>query len=142
MMIIEYSETIKPRIYDINYGGHLGHIELIKLLHEVRAQFLKKHQVCETEIDGCVLMMRQLSVTYLNEAFWDNELIANMTLEFNKAKIIFKYIVLNLSTNNLTAEAEATMVLVNKQNHKIVNPRLFFEKIKGDRKSRRNFSQT
>ena len=129
-MVIEYSQTIKPRIYDINYGGHLGHIELVKLLHEVRAQFLKKYQANETEIDGCALFMRQLSVTYLNEAFWDNELLATMKLEMNKAKIIFKYIVRNLSTNNLTAEAEATMVLVDKQNSKVINPRLFFEKIR------------
>ena len=35
--MIEYVEKIKPRISDINYGGHLGHMELLGLLHEVRA---------------------------------------------------------------------------------------------------------
>ncbi len=34
-MKIEYIEIIKPRISDINYGGHVGHVELIHLLHEV-----------------------------------------------------------------------------------------------------------
>lgn len=135
-MTIEYIETIKPRISDINYGGHLGHVELVSLLHEVRAQFLKKHGISEIEIDGCALYMKDLQLNYTNQAFWDNELKIHMTLESDGAKIIFKYIVHNLVSNNTTAKAEATMVLVNKDNQKPLKPDLFFEKFNNDKNAR------
>ncbi|MHB1949651.1 MAG: acyl-CoA thioesterase [Gammaproteobacteria bacterium] len=135
-MTIEYIETIKPRISDINYGGHLGHIELVSLLHEVRAQFLKKHGLSEIEIDGCALFMRALQLDYINQAFWDNELKVHMTVELSGAKIIFKYIVHNLANDNITAKAEATMVLVNKNNQRPLKPDLFFEKFNDDKSAR------
>ena len=128
----EYIETIKPRISDINYGGHLGHMELVSLLHEIRVQFLKKNGMSEIEIDGCALYMRQLHLDYISEAFWDNELKVHMTLERRGARIIFKYTVYNLAENNITAKAEATMVLVNTNNHKPLKPDLFFEKFNNE----------
>lgn len=132
--MIEYIEKIKPRISDINYGGHLGHMELLGLLHEVRAQFLKNKNLSELEIDNCALVMKQLTLDYINQAFWDNELEIRMVVESNKAKIIFTYIVYNLEKNNLTAKAEASMVLFNKNTQKIFKPNLFFEKLEYDSK--------
>ena len=134
--MIEYVETIKPRIADINYGGHLGHVELVSLLHEIRAQFLKKHNLSEIEINGCALLMRELKLNYLKQAFWDNELKVHMTLEVDGAKIIFKYIVHNLTDSNVTAKAETVMVLADKNNQKPLKPNLFFEKFNNDAKSR------
>ena len=132
-MTIEYIETIKPRISDINYGGHLGHIELVSLLHEVRAQFLKTHNMNEIEIDGCALLMRKLQLEYLNQAFWDNSLKIHISLEHDGARVVFKYIVYNLTVDNITAKAEATMVLVNKSNQKPLKPNIFLEKFCNDK---------
>jgi acyl-CoA thioester hydrolase len=134
--MIEYVEKIKPRISDINYGGHLGHMELLGLLHEVRAQFLKSNNLNEFEIGDCALIMKKLTLYYINQAFWDNELEIRVIIESHKAKIIFKYIVCNLENNNLTAEAEAEMVLLNKRTQKIAKPDLFFERLKYDTKSK------
>ncbi len=128
-MKIEHIEIIKPRITDINYGGHLGHIELVNLLHEVRAQFLKTHGLTELEVNGHVLMMRQLKIDYINQAYWDNELKVHLSVESAGAKLMFKYTIHNLSLNNLNSEAEALMVLVNKNTQKPVKPNSFFEKI-------------
>ena len=60
----------------------------------------------------------------------------HVALESNKAKIIFKYIVHNLTTNNVTAKAECVMVLVNKNNYKPLKPDSFFEKFNHDAKSK------
>lgn len=128
-MSFKFSEIIKPRITDINYGGHLGHMEIIGLLHEVRAQFLRKNGLSELEIEGCVLFMKKLSINYTNQAYWDNELQVKMVLKTDKAKIIFQYEILNLNLNNVTADAEATMVLVDRLSQKIIKPHLFFQKV-------------
>jgi acyl-CoA thioester hydrolase len=127
-MTIEYIEIIKPRISDINYGGHVGHIELINLLHEVRVQFLKKHNLNEIEINGSALIVREIQVKYINQSFWNDELKVHLTLQSDGAKIVFHYSVYNLSSNNMTANAEITMVLMNKNNQKPLKPNIFFEK--------------
>ncbi|HSW68639.1 MAG TPA: acyl-CoA thioesterase [Gammaproteobacteria bacterium] len=132
-MTIEYVKTIKPRITDINYGGHLGHIELIGLLHEVRVQFLNNHNCNEFEIDGCALFMKTLQLDYINQAFWNEQLKIQMSLVSEGARIIFKYIVNNLVRNNTTAKAEAIMVLVSKKNQKPLKPDLFFETLNNDK---------
>lgn len=128
-MNIEYIEHIKPRITDINYGGHLGHIELLGLLHEIRVQFLKKDGISEIDIQGSMLIMHQLSITYINQAFWDNELKVVMKMEIQGVKIIFTYSVFNLTLNNKTAVAETKMVLLDKEKQKLIKPNFIFELI-------------
>ena len=39
---VDFEVEIPVRIYDINYGGHLGHAELIKITHQARLQFFSK----------------------------------------------------------------------------------------------------
>lgn len=131
-MLFEYKEIVKPRISDINYGGHLGHKELLGLLHEVRAQFLSKNNISEIEINGACLLMKELIVAYANQAFWNDELKICMAIEPKKARIVFRYTVYNVTTNNITAKAEAAMVLVNKTNQKPLKPHLFFELLKNE----------
>lgn len=133
--MILYIEKIKPRISDINYGGHVGHMELLGLLHEIRAQFLKKNNMTEIEIDGCALLMKQILVNYTNEAFWDDELEIRMGIKPSKAKIIFNYEVYNLEKENVTAIAEAAMILFDKTVKKLLKPNLFFEKLNYDSRS-------
>lgn len=133
-MTIEYIEIIKPRISDINYGGHVGHVELINLLHEIRVQFLKKYNLNEVEIDGNVLIVRELQIKYINQSFWNEELKVHLTLKAHGARIIFDYSIYNLSHNNMTANAEITMILMNKNNQKPVKPNIFFEKFNSDEK--------
>lgn len=126
-MIINYTDTIKIRISDINYGNHLGHTQLINLLHEIRLQFLKKNGLNEHDIDGNALVMRDLNVKYINQAFWDNEIEINMQLQNAGIKIIFTYDVNNLTLNNKTAEIITVMLLVDKKTFRPLKPNLLME---------------
>jgi YbgC/YbaW family acyl-CoA thioester hydrolase len=126
---MEYIEIIKPRISDINYGNHVGHIELLNLLHEVRMQFLKKYHLNEIEMEGCALMVRELKIKYINQSFWNDELKIHLELKESRAKIIFNYSIHNLSKNNLTGHAEIIMLLINKNTQKPLKPHIFFDKI-------------
>jgi YbgC/YbaW family acyl-CoA thioester hydrolase len=111
-----------------DYGGHLGHIELINLLHEVRVQFLRKYDLNEIEINGSALIVRELQIKYINQSFWNDELKVHLTLRSDGAKIIFHYSIYNLSNHNMTANADIMMVLMNKNNQKPLKPNIFFEK--------------
>lgn len=128
-MKIEYIEIIKPRISDINYGGHVGHVELINLLHEVRVQFLRKHHLNEIEINGGSLIVRELQIKYLNQSFWNDDLKIHLMLKIVGAKIIFHYSIYNISNDNMTANAEITMVLIDKNNPKPLKPNIFLERL-------------
>lgn len=124
-MMLEYTDTIKPRISDINYGGHLGHVELVSLLHEVRVNFLNQYSITEVDINGHALIMRSLNLKYKNQAFWGNNLKIKMQMQLEGARIIFNYLVFNSTLENETAIANATMVLLDKKNGKPVNPEIF-----------------
>lgn len=129
-MNLDYTYIIRPRISDINYGGHVGHVELINLLHEVRVNFLRQFSLLETDIDGHVLMMRSLNIIYKNQAFWGNELSVNMKININGAKIIFDYTVFNTTLNNETAVAEAAMVLFDRKKERPIKPDIFIHLLK------------
>jgi len=131
-MNLEYTETIKPRVSDINYGGHVGHVELMNLMHEIRVRFLKKYSLKETDIDGHVLVMRSINTTYFNQAFWDDELKITMKTKVDGVKIIFNYLIFNSTLDNKTAEAEAVMVLLDEKQEKPVRPNEFIRILSDD----------
>ncbi len=131
-MNLEYTDTIKPRISDINYGGHLGHVELLNLLHEVRVRFLNQYSLEETNIKGHVLIMRSLNLTYKNQVFWGNDLEIKMYTKIDGAKIIFDYRVFNSTLKNETAIAEAAMVLLDKEKGRLIKAEFFIRMFKND----------
>ncbi len=69
-----FSTEIKPRITDINYGGHLGNDALLAIVHEARARFLAAHQWSEMDIDGRSLIMVDAAIIYLTEIFYGTTL--------------------------------------------------------------------
>ena len=135
-MNLEYTDTIKPRISDINYGGHLGHVELVNLLHEIRVRFLNQYSLKETDIDGHVLIMRSINLTYKNQAFWGNNLEVKMQTRIDGAKIIFDYRIFNSTLGNETAIAEANMVLLNRGRERPAKPEIFTRMFKNDNNER------
>ena len=119
-MNLEYTDTITPRVSDINYGGHLGHVELINLLHEIRVRFLNMYSLKEIDINGHILIIRHLNVTYKNQVFWNNVLAVNMKIAVDGAQIVFNYRIFNTTLNNEAAIAETKMILLNKEKQKPV----------------------
>lgn len=69
-----FSTDIKPRITDINYGGHLGNDALLVIAHEARARFLAAHQWSEMDVDGHGLIMVDAAIMYLAEIFYGTTL--------------------------------------------------------------------
>ena len=67
------------RIDDINFGGHLGHDSVVSLLHEARAQFFAHHGWQELNVEGAGIIMADLAVVYLSEAFHGDRLVFEIT---------------------------------------------------------------
>src|SRR5690606_23055105 len=62
-----FTTKIPVRITDLNYGNHLGNDQLIAIVHESRAQWLRHHHYSELDIGGCGLIMADLMVAYKSE---------------------------------------------------------------------------
>lgn len=90
--IANYIIDIPVRISDINYGGHLGHAELIKITHQARLKFFSQFNLKEDNIEGAGVIVKSLSVEYKSESFFDDVLhIAVFIKEIDKASCVFFY---------------------------------------------------
>ena len=65
-----YECDIPIRIGDINYGGHLGNDAVLAIAHEARLQFLAAHDLSETDVGGCGIIMADAAIVYRSEAFY------------------------------------------------------------------------
>lgn len=67
----EFHTSLKVRITDINIANHLGHVELVGMIHEARHQFFQALGVSELSIgaDNTGIVILDLVVNYLCEVF-------------------------------------------------------------------------
>ena len=62
-----FSTTIKIRITDINYGGHVGNDSFLSLVHEARLQFLASKGFSEMDMMGVGLIMADAGIEFKKE---------------------------------------------------------------------------
>ncbi|MBC7722500.1 MAG: thioesterase family protein [Pedobacter sp.] len=62
-----FSTTIKIRITDLNYGGHVGNDSFLSLVHEARLQFLQSKGFSEMDVMGVGLIMADASIEFKKE---------------------------------------------------------------------------
>lgn len=125
-------ETIQIRINDLNFGGHMGHVEFIHLLHEVRVRFLKAKGMDELNMEGFAIVMRHLAVDYLSQGFLHDELEVEITASREKARIVFHYQVYNRTQECVLGKAVAEMVLVDKATFRPVRASVLSEALFAD----------
>lgn len=67
----EFSTSLQVRITDINIANHLGHVELVGMIHEARHQFFKELGFTELWIgaDNVGIVIIDLVTNYLQEVF-------------------------------------------------------------------------
>lgn len=71
-----FSTTVPIRVYDLNYGAHLGNDRVLALMHEARVQMLK-HLGFDNErngIEGKGIIMGDAAVVYKAEGFYGDEI--------------------------------------------------------------------
>lgn len=103
------------RVNDLNYGGHLGIIELQNILHEGRIELLSKHKLSEVNFYSGALIMTECWTRQYQECFQSDILILKISI-INVSKIRFEifYEVLKKSSLKLVAHAITKLTYMSK----------------------------
>lgn len=67
---VDFTASIRFRITDHNYGGHVANNVFIEYLHEGRVQFLESLGYTEMNVEGASLIMSELAVKFTRQAFY------------------------------------------------------------------------
>lgn len=76
-----FSVELPVRVTDLNYGKHLGHMEVVGLMHEARVRFLEHLGMTELDAEGTNLLVVDLAVSYRAEAFCGDRLEVSIGVE-------------------------------------------------------------
>ncbi len=76
-----FSTKIPVRITDLNYGNHVGNDAILSIIHELRMQWLSSiGYSSELAIEGIGLIMVDAGVTFKNELFYGETVIASLAI--------------------------------------------------------------
>lgn len=116
-----FSTVMAVRINDINYGNHLGHDALVSFFHEARLRFLKSLGYSELNIEGFGILITHLSVNYLREAFYADQIVLELGIEeIGKTRVQLNYQARNQDSNQVIANALTTMTFFDYTQSKVV----------------------
>lgn len=68
-----FATTIRVRITDLNYGGHVGNDSFLSLVHEARQQFLRHFGYSELELENVSLIMTDAALEFKKELSYQDE---------------------------------------------------------------------
>lgn len=126
-----FNTILEVRIYDVNYGNHLGHDSLISLIHEARVRFFKSFGYSESNIHGLGILITNLVVNYLSEAFYSDKIIINIGIDnISKTSMDLVYEVKNVETNKDIGRAVTTVTFYHYEQRKVCRvPREFLNQL-------------
>ena len=129
---IDYQTNLKLRVYDMNYGGHMGNDSVLSLAHEARIRFLKQYNLLERDFYGYSLLMADSAVVYKKEAFHgDNiniQLCVSECYNFGfEIVYLFKY----LDSGLEIARVKTGLVCYDQSNKKIIKLPVLFRELFG-----------
>lgn len=71
--IFLFATTLRIRVTDLNYGGHVGNDSFLSLIQEARQQFLLSHGYRELSIAGVGLIMADVAIEFKKELNYGDE---------------------------------------------------------------------
>jgi acyl-CoA thioester hydrolase len=128
----KFETEVPLRITDINYGGHLGNDAVLGLVHEARLQFLKHLGFSELDIGGASLIMADVGIRYLSEAFYGDTLLIHVAAgEFTSHGFELSFKLTSKTTGKDVAHAKTGLVAFDYTTRKVVAlPEAFREALK------------
>ena len=118
-----FSTTIKIRITDLNYGGHVGNDSFLSLIHEARQQFLNYFNYSELEFENVSLIMADASIEFKKELNYSDEIkISVAATGFDKYgfDIFYKIEIVKNEDLILAGKAKTGMLCYDYQNKKLL----------------------
>tara|TARA_B100001250_G_C19731086_1_gene758532 strand:- start:664 stop:1080 length:417 start_codon:yes stop_codon:yes gene_type:complete len=120
-----FKTTLKLRIYDLNYGAHMGNDSILSIVHEARVQFLYSLDLEERNFYGFSLLMADSAVVYKKEGFYGDQLDIHIAVSelYNYGFELF-YLIKN--GNDEVARVKTGLVCYDRSKNKIVKTPLNF----------------
>lgn len=118
-----FSTSIKIRITDLNYGGHVGNDSFLSLIHEARQQFLNHHGYSELNFAGVGLIMTDAAIEFKKELSYGDTVKISVTADgFDKLgfDLFYKLEVEVDGKNVLAGKAKTGMLCFDYANKKLV----------------------
>ena len=120
-----FQTKLKLRIYDLNYGAHMGNDSVLSIAHEARLQFLQSLNLTEKDFYGLSLLMADSAVVYKNEGFYGDELVIKIAVsEFYNYGFELFYLIMH--GDNEIARVKTGLVCYDKSINKIAKIPLDF----------------
>jgi len=117
---LPFRTEIPIRIYDINYGGHLGNDAVLSIVHEARVRFLQSLGYSELDIEGTGIMMMDAVVAYISEGFYGDVLEVEVgVMDFQSASCDFVFRLTNKATGKEVVQAKTCIAFISHQTRKI-----------------------
>lgn len=125
-----FQTSVKVRIGDINYGGHLGNDAVLSIMHEARFQFFNSlGYKDEISIEGVGTIQADTAIVYKGEAFHGDEITIEIAIEDITRKSFDVVYRLSCEEKEI-ARAKTGIVMFNYNEGKVCNiPENFLKKI-------------
>lgn len=118
-----FETNLKARIYDINYGNHLGNDRMVSLIHEARVEFFHSLGFEELKIEGTGILISDLAVIYKAEVFYGTSLKFQISVgDFNKYGCDIFYRIIDSDDGKLIATAKTGIVFRDKESGFLTGP--------------------
>jgi YbgC/YbaW family acyl-CoA thioester hydrolase len=108
-----FTTTLKIRITDLNYGGHVGNDRFLALLQEARQEYLLQFGYGELDFEGLGLIMADVAIEYKSELTYGQTIsISVQAADFDKLgfDLFYKMEIIHESENILAAKAKTGMI--------------------------------
>jgi acyl-CoA thioester hydrolase len=132
-----FNLEIPVRVSDLNYGNHVGHDSILKLMQEARVQFYRSLGFKnELSFDGPVgQVISDVAVVYKSESFMGDILICSIgAVDFNKYGFDLIYLLANIETQKEVARGKTGIVCFDYDKRKIATiPEILISKLNKQR---------
>ncbi len=114
------------RVHDLNYGAHLGGIELQNLMHESRLRLFNKYGLSELNFGEGSLLLTEMWIKLFRSAFLGQILEFKIAVcSISKVRFELYYEISNVSTKEKTAVSVMEFVCVDSQGKPLQLPEVF-----------------
>lgn len=117
-----FTTSLKVRVSDLNYGGHVGNEAILLIAQEARMQFFQSLGFeSETKIEGGIgTIVADAAVVYKAESFYGDELSIKIAYdEFNKYGFDLYYKISNKENEKEIARLKTGVVFFDYENRKL-----------------------
>jgi acyl-CoA thioester hydrolase len=117
-----FQTDMNVRVYDLNYGAHLGNDRVLAMFHEARVQFLQFLGITNERdgMDGLGIIMTDAAVVYKAESFLGDQLSIKVTVgDLTTKSMDILYLIENSSTGKEVARGKTGILCFDYKTRKI-----------------------